>query len=156
MKGCKIVNFLRLATPSDLFTDNGNGELNEFVPVFYKSLTTNNFEGPYYLCKTGSNIVELWAQIQLKMIYVLNHVEDENTIPFSFVIRQSLTIDDFLYVGTPKSNFIFYLFTTTVSGPFYICNNTNWIQLKKDIEAGIVFIVAKKQSFQLLIRKQTA
>lgn len=155
MKTLKIKSYLRAAALEELYI---NEAIVENKEVFYKSVYTNNFEGPYFL-NQHKNYVELSVQIGLNMVYVIDQQKvTETSIPFKLKLQQASIGDLKQSVSDYKYNSCYYVLTEKkeMEGPFYISGSTDITELNKKLNYKLVYILNRNQNFELLTGAKTA
>ena len=154
MKAVNIKSYLRAATLADMIF---LGEIIENREVYYRSVRTNEFEGPIQLNK-NKDVCELLIEFGLHMLYVIDQKDiTEASIAFKLPLVQASITDfqdrhkEFLHFRT------FYLMNVknAITGPFYVSDNTNVMQLKTDLRNQVVYKLAPYQKITTLITAKT-
>lgn len=146
MSQISISTFLRPAVPSDIFDENGVGNIIEEKQVFYKT-EGNNFYGPQRLYEPLVYINETYLEfntaLHYKKMFVIDPLEFKESIPVILPLKKVEAID-ILHGNHLIKNTLYYLKSKTeVDGPFFINKNTTKQNLKNK-GANKAFLVLRK------------
>lgn len=157
MKKVSVTIPLKLASFSDLFSKNGNGNIIENVQLFFKSIKTDKFEGPYSLSSTNSYL-ELMCQLGYRMIYVLDFERSETAItePLKITLKEAVFNDISFAPKYLRTNLMYFLkaTATNVQGPFYMEQTPNLEIIKKYIKEKKMYVLSRNQKFQFINSKK--
>jgi len=149
MKSLTIQSFLKQASLLDLLR-NGEGSFLMNKEIFHKSMQTGKFEGPYLLENT-LDYNELIHQWSYGMIYTIDTEHKESSIRFKLRLREASGSDLSINKKELKIGISYYLLNgDKIRGPYFLNRNTNVNRLAIDLSTKSVFVISKKQSFELV------
>ncbi len=149
METVNVKSFLRVAQINELIVKD---EIQYNKEIFYKSIHTNKFEGPYSL-NCGFGFVELMVQADHKMIYIIDaSINSKNSIKFKLKLKKATLSDLKTNDHQYKTNSCYYILKDMkfLQGPFYINDFTNFTELNKNLINQKVYVLNKQQDFKIL------
>lgn len=156
METVKIRASLVRATRTDCFNRNYEALVNKFF--FWRCPVTQNFKQYYRIQgnETYDNI-EIEKALRQNSLYMITNVKCSTDFCFKLILEQATEFDLFEFKDELKLNIIYYIKNNeTVTGPYVISPNNDFLRIRKGLFHGMIFIPSKNQTYEPIEIKKTA
>lgn len=140
-------------------TSDRHGNLLEHRIFFVADQDSKEMKSTWMIKDTSSyERLMLRKAIYNKMLYKLSDLHTGLHFHFWLIVRQAEDYDCFYTKNQPKINTTYYIMndSSTITGPLYIHEQDDPMQLKKLLEQGKIFVPTRKQLYEECKKQQSA